>query len=104
MPVIHIQDTHLLYSIIFLTLFALSLVFFITFLSFKFFISNFYSFLLSQVMQADAVVLLGEGDMDLPPTWVRSGAAVIRCEPTLDTGIVEYIVIVVAITLHGLEL
>ncbi|XP_071372879.1 monofunctional C1-tetrahydrofolate synthase, mitochondrial [Centroberyx affinis] len=38
-----------------------------------------------QVMQADAVVLLGAGHMDLPPTWVRPGAAVISCEPTLIT-------------------
>ncbi|XP_074541952.1 monofunctional C1-tetrahydrofolate synthase, mitochondrial [Halichoeres trimaculatus] len=33
-----------------------------------------------QVMQADAVVLLEAGDMDVPPAWVRPGAAVIRCE------------------------
>ncbi|XP_059212785.1 monofunctional C1-tetrahydrofolate synthase, mitochondrial [Centropristis striata] len=33
-----------------------------------------------QVMQADAVVLLEAGDMDVPPSWVRPGAAVIRCE------------------------
>nr|XP_046229315.1 monofunctional C1-tetrahydrofolate synthase, mitochondrial [Scatophagus argus]XP_046229316.1 monofunctional C1-tetrahydrofolate synthase, mitochondrial [Scatophagus argus] len=39
-----------------------------------------------QLMQADAVVLLGEGSTDVPPTWVRPGAAVIRCEPTLETG------------------
>ncbi|XP_019114551.2 monofunctional C1-tetrahydrofolate synthase, mitochondrial [Larimichthys crocea] len=38
-----------------------------------------------QVMQADAVVLLGPGNMDVPPTWVRPGAVVIRCEPTLET-------------------
>ncbi|TDH00452.1 hypothetical protein EPR50_G00188640 [Perca flavescens] len=38
-----------------------------------------------QAMQADAVVLLGAGNMDLPPTWVRPGAAVIRCEPTQET-------------------
>uniref|UniRef100_UPI003AAF7A86 monofunctional C1-tetrahydrofolate synthase, mitochondrial n=1 Tax=Centroberyx gerrardi TaxID=166262 RepID=UPI003AAF7A86 len=38
-----------------------------------------------QVMQADAVVLLGSGHMDLPPTWVRPGAAVIHCDPTLIT-------------------
>ncbi|XP_070705308.1 monofunctional C1-tetrahydrofolate synthase, mitochondrial [Pempheris klunzingeri] len=35
-----------------------------------------------QVMQADAVVLLGAGNLDVPPTWVRPGAAVIRCQPT----------------------
>ncbi|XP_056284712.1 monofunctional C1-tetrahydrofolate synthase, mitochondrial isoform X1 [Pseudoliparis swirei] len=39
----------------------------------------------SQVMQADAVVLLGAENMDVLPTWVRPGAAVIRCEPTLET-------------------
>lgn len=33
-----------------------------------------------QVMEADAVVLLGEGDLNVPPTWVRPGAAVIQCE------------------------
>lgn len=45
-------------------------------------------------MQADAVVLLGPGNMDVPPTWVRPGAVVIRCEPTLETGIVQYTVII----------
>ncbi|XP_034382908.1 monofunctional C1-tetrahydrofolate synthase, mitochondrial isoform X1 [Cyclopterus lumpus] len=39
----------------------------------------------SQVMQADAVVLLGAKNMDFPHTWVRPGAAVICCEPTLET-------------------
>nr|XP_019953222.1 PREDICTED: monofunctional C1-tetrahydrofolate synthase, mitochondrial [Paralichthys olivaceus] len=34
-----------------------------------------------QVMQADAVVLLGSGKMDVPSTWFRPEAAVIRCEP-----------------------
>ncbi|CAB1447020.1 unnamed protein product [Pleuronectes platessa] len=34
-----------------------------------------------QVMQADAVVLLGSGQMDVPSTWFRPEAAVIRCEP-----------------------
>ncbi|XP_062293128.1 monofunctional C1-tetrahydrofolate synthase, mitochondrial [Scomber scombrus] len=38
-----------------------------------------------QVMQADAVVLLGAENIDIPPTWVKPGAAVIRCEPTLET-------------------
>lgn len=33
-----------------------------------------------QVMEADAVVLLGEGDLNVPPTWVRPGAAVIQYE------------------------
>ncbi|XP_041832423.1 monofunctional C1-tetrahydrofolate synthase, mitochondrial [Melanotaenia boesemani] len=36
----------------------------------------------TQMMQADAVVLLSAGNIDVPPTWVRPGAAVIRCEPT----------------------
>ncbi|XP_068432933.1 monofunctional C1-tetrahydrofolate synthase, mitochondrial isoform X1 [Clinocottus analis] len=39
----------------------------------------------SQVMQADAVVLLGAENVDFPPTWVKPGAAVISCEPTLET-------------------
>ncbi|KAM8832737.1 monofunctional C1-tetrahydrofolate synthase, mitochondrial [Spinachia spinachia] len=39
----------------------------------------------SQVMQADAVVLLGAEIVDFPSTWVRPGAAVIRCTPTLET-------------------
>uniref|UniRef100_A0A8C2ZS97 formate--tetrahydrofolate ligase n=1 Tax=Cyclopterus lumpus TaxID=8103 RepID=A0A8C2ZS97_CYCLU len=51
--------------------------------------------------QADAVVLLGAKNMDFPHTWVRPGAAVICCEPTLETGSVEYIVIVIKITLYG---
>ncbi|XP_029281541.1 monofunctional C1-tetrahydrofolate synthase, mitochondrial isoform X2 [Cottoperca gobio] len=38
-----------------------------------------------QVMQADAVVLFGAGTMDVSPTWVKPGAAVIRCVPTLET-------------------
>lgn len=38
-----------------------------------------------QMMQADAVVLLGAGNIDVPPTWVRPGAAVICCEPTMET-------------------
>ncbi|XP_049914562.1 monofunctional C1-tetrahydrofolate synthase, mitochondrial [Epinephelus moara] len=38
-----------------------------------------------QMMQADAVVLLGAGNIDVPPTWVRPGAVVICCEPTLET-------------------
>uniref|UniRef100_A0A8C2ZUN9 formate--tetrahydrofolate ligase n=1 Tax=Cyclopterus lumpus TaxID=8103 RepID=A0A8C2ZUN9_CYCLU len=55
-----------------------------------------------QSMQnADAVVLLGAKNMDFPHTWVRPGAAVICCEPTLETGSVEYIVIVIKITLYG---
>lgn len=31
-----------------------------------------------RVMEADAVVLLGEGDIHVPPAWVRPGAVVIR--------------------------
>lgn len=54
-------------------------------------------------MQADAVVLLGAGNMDVPPTWVRPGVAVIRCPPTLESGIIDYIVIVITITLHRQE-
>ncbi|XP_067338545.1 monofunctional C1-tetrahydrofolate synthase, mitochondrial isoform X1 [Channa argus] len=37
------------------------------------------------VMQADGVVLLGAEDIDVPPTWFRPGAAVIRCGPSLVT-------------------
>lgn len=40
----------------------------------------------SQVMEADAVVLLGEDPLDIPSTWIKPGAAVIRWEPTLHTG------------------
>uniref|UniRef100_A0A8C4DW36 formate--tetrahydrofolate ligase n=1 Tax=Dicentrarchus labrax TaxID=13489 RepID=A0A8C4DW36_DICLA len=54
-----------------------------------------------QVMQADALVLLGAGTIDVPPSWVRPGAAVIRCQPSLETGIVTYTVIVITITLHN---
>ncbi|KAG7239205.1 hypothetical protein INR49_029957 [Caranx melampygus] len=36
-----------------------------------------------QVMEADAVVLLGGGNTDVPPTWFRPGAAVIHCDFTL---------------------
>nr|XP_040016766.1 monofunctional C1-tetrahydrofolate synthase, mitochondrial isoform X1 [Gasterosteus aculeatus aculeatus] len=39
----------------------------------------------SQVMQADAVVLLGAEIVDFPSTWVKPGAAVIRCTPTLES-------------------
>ncbi|KAK2856198.1 hypothetical protein Q5P01_004933 [Channa striata] len=38
-----------------------------------------------QVMQADAVVLLGAEDIDVPPTWFRPGAAVIRCGNSVVT-------------------
>ncbi|KAK1888944.1 C-1-tetrahydrofolate synthase cytoplasmic [Dissostichus eleginoides] len=37
------------------------------------------------VMQADAVVLFGAGNMEVPPAWVKPGAALIRCQPTLET-------------------
>ncbi|XP_047429789.1 monofunctional C1-tetrahydrofolate synthase, mitochondrial [Mugil cephalus] len=39
----------------------------------------------TQVMQADALVLLGTSNVDVPPSWVRPGAAVICCEQTMDT-------------------
>ncbi|XP_069014299.1 monofunctional C1-tetrahydrofolate synthase, mitochondrial [Embiotoca jacksoni] len=35
--------------------------------------------------QADAVVLLDAGNVDVPPAWVRPGAAVICCEPSPET-------------------
>ncbi|XP_046893063.1 monofunctional C1-tetrahydrofolate synthase, mitochondrial-like [Hypomesus transpacificus] len=38
-----------------------------------------------QVVQADAVVLLGP-HMDVPPSWLRPGAAVIHCSPALTAG------------------
>lgn len=57
-------------------------------------------------MQADALVMLEAGNMDIPLHWVRQGAAVIRCEPTLETGVVEYknkyIMVVITVTLHAL--
>ncbi|XP_057679462.1 monofunctional C1-tetrahydrofolate synthase, mitochondrial isoform X1 [Corythoichthys intestinalis] len=46
--------------------------------------SNFKN-LQRQVMEADAVVLLGEEDLDIPSTWIRPGAAVIRWHPNIDT-------------------
>ncbi|XP_077409544.1 monofunctional C1-tetrahydrofolate synthase, mitochondrial [Vanacampus margaritifer] len=46
--------------------------------------SNFKN-LQRQVMEADAVVLLGPEDLNIPPTWIRPGAAVIRWEPTINT-------------------
>lgn len=45
------------------------------------------------MMQADAVVVLEAGNMDIPSSWVRPGAAVICCEPSLDTGVVKIYVI-----------
>uniref|UniRef100_A0AAQ5ZVT0 Monofunctional C1-tetrahydrofolate synthase, mitochondrial n=1 Tax=Amphiprion ocellaris TaxID=80972 RepID=A0AAQ5ZVT0_AMPOC len=38
-----------------------------------------------QVMQADAMVLLDGVNVDVPPSWIRPGAAIICCEPTLET-------------------
>lgn len=52
-----------------------------------------------QVMEADAVVLLGGGNADVPPTWFRPGAAVINCDSTLASGMVDYIVTVLTVTL-----
>lgn len=45
-----------------------------------------------QVMQADAVVLLDVGNMNVPPTWIRPGAAIIYCKPALEKGITLYVV------------
>uniref|UniRef100_A0A673ZC34 formate--tetrahydrofolate ligase n=1 Tax=Salmo trutta TaxID=8032 RepID=A0A673ZC34_SALTR len=39
-----------------------------------------------QMMQANAVVLLAAGHMDVPPTWLRPGTAVIHCGSALMTG------------------
>lgn len=39
-------------------------------------------------MQADAVVLLEAGNLDVPPSWLKPGAVVISCEPNLETGVV----------------
>ncbi|XP_022053923.2 monofunctional C1-tetrahydrofolate synthase, mitochondrial [Acanthochromis polyacanthus] len=43
------------------------------------------SILQRQVMQADALVLLDGANVDVPPSWIRPGAAIVCCEPTLDT-------------------
>lgn len=51
----------------------------------------FVIFFLHQVMQADALVLLGAGNVDVPPTWARPEAVVIRCESTLEPGTPEYV-------------
>uniref|UniRef100_A0A665WX07 formate--tetrahydrofolate ligase n=1 Tax=Echeneis naucrates TaxID=173247 RepID=A0A665WX07_ECHNA len=53
-------------------------------------------------MQSDAVVLLGGGNIDILPTCFRPGAAVIHCEPTLESGIAELIVITVKIILSSM--
>ncbi|KAM7367858.1 hypothetical protein PAMP_014127 [Pampus punctatissimus] len=37
-----------------------------------------------QVMQADAVVLLGSENVDIPPTWIRPGTAFIHFEPATE--------------------
>ncbi|TWW68823.1 Monofunctional C1-tetrahydrofolate synthase, mitochondrial [Takifugu flavidus] len=42
--------------------------------------------LLSPVMEADAIVILEAGNMDLPPNWVKPGAVVFSCDPTHNTG------------------
>lgn len=53
-------------------------------------------------MEADAVVLLGAEDIDVPPSWFRPGTPVIRCGPTQVTGIVEIITLCERYdTLHG---
>uniref|UniRef100_A0A8C5ACG0 formate--tetrahydrofolate ligase n=1 Tax=Gadus morhua TaxID=8049 RepID=A0A8C5ACG0_GADMO len=39
-----------------------------------------------QVCKADAVVLLGAGPAEVPPTWLKPGAAVIRCDSALTSG------------------
>uniref|UniRef100_A0A3Q4N0K3 formate--tetrahydrofolate ligase n=1 Tax=Neolamprologus brichardi TaxID=32507 RepID=A0A3Q4N0K3_NEOBR len=46
----------------------------------------------AQVMQADAVVLLDVGNMYVPPTWIRPGAAIIYCKPAPEKGIALYVV------------
>uniref|UniRef100_H3D3Z1 formate--tetrahydrofolate ligase n=1 Tax=Tetraodon nigroviridis TaxID=99883 RepID=H3D3Z1_TETNG len=40
----------------------------------------------SQVMRADAVVVLEAGKKNLPPTWFKPGALVFSCDPTSKTG------------------
>ncbi|CAL8312868.1 unnamed protein product [Lota lota] len=42
-----------------------------------------------QVKQADAVVLLGAGQAEVPPTWLKPGATVIRCDSVLTSGTAE---------------
>ncbi|XP_024147308.1 monofunctional C1-tetrahydrofolate synthase, mitochondrial [Oryzias melastigma] len=39
----------------------------------------------SQVMHADALVLLGAESMEIPSTWVRPGAAIIRYDQTISS-------------------
>ncbi|CAL8394177.1 unnamed protein product [Gadus morhua 'NCC'] len=38
-----------------------------------------------QVKKADAVVLLGAGPAEVPPTWLKPGAAVIHCDSALTS-------------------
>lgn len=38
-------------------------------------------------LQADAVILLEAGSVDVPSSWLKPGAVVIRCEPNLETGV-----------------
>uniref|UniRef100_A0A146WJ23 formate--tetrahydrofolate ligase n=1 Tax=Fundulus heteroclitus TaxID=8078 RepID=A0A146WJ23_FUNHE len=38
----------------------------------------------TQVMQADAVVMLSAGNADILPSWARPEAVIIRCEPALE--------------------
>uniref|UniRef100_A0AAQ4NWT6 formate--tetrahydrofolate ligase n=1 Tax=Gasterosteus aculeatus aculeatus TaxID=481459 RepID=A0AAQ4NWT6_GASAC len=59
--------------------------------AFKIFFFLLFFSLISKVMQADAVVLLGAEIVDFPSTWVKPGAAVIRCTPTLESGSVKCI-------------
>uniref|UniRef100_A0A672IC43 formate--tetrahydrofolate ligase n=1 Tax=Salarias fasciatus TaxID=181472 RepID=A0A672IC43_SALFA len=40
-------------------------------------------------MQADAVVMLDSGNMDIPSTWLRPRAEIIYCAPTQETGLDE---------------
>lgn len=55
------------------------------------------------MMQADAVVMLEAGNMDIPSSWIRPGAAVIRCVPSLETGVVKNYIIYIyvqSISMH----
>lgn len=45
-------------------------------------------------MEADAVVILEAGNMDLPPNWVKPGAVVFSCDPTDKTGTILHSVYV----------
>lgn len=37
-------------------------------------------------MEAEAIVILEAGNMDLPPNWVKPGAVVFSCDSTHNTG------------------